>query len=205
VLEKLVHAASSGVAKAGFGARLAALRLHGGDLVGAAAVLDASIGSDLPPELTEQRSLLAAAIDERRGNSARALATLGALDGVAAVEARAAILERSNSWPGAVQALADYVARTVPPEGPLDDTQRRTLVRLATAAARAGDEAALAALRQREILRIGSGQLADLFRLLTAERVRGAADLRRSGQEAALARDLAGQLNSPPRPVRQAP
>ena len=82
------------------------------------------------------------------------------------------------------------MAKTVPPEGRLDDAQRRTLLRLATAAARAGDEAALAALRQREGTRMGSGPLADMFRLLTADQVRSVADLKRSGQEAALARDF---------------
>jgi 2-methylcitrate dehydratase PrpD len=45
---------------------------------------------------------------------------------------------------------------------------------LATAAARAGDDAALAALRQREGARMESGPLADMFRLLTADQVRSA-------------------------------
>ena len=82
------------------------------------------------------------------------------------------------------------------PEGKLDDAQRRTLLRLATAAARAGDQAALTALRQREGARMGSGPLADMFRLLTADQVRSVADLKRSGQETALARELPGQLKA---------
>ncbi|HET7881969.1 MAG TPA: hypothetical protein VFL55_13875 [Acetobacteraceae bacterium] len=198
VLEKLMKAASGG-ARAGFGARLAALRLREGDAGGAMVALEASIASDLPASVTERRALLAAAADERRGDVPHALATLGALDSPAALEARAAILERSNNWPGALQALTDYATKTVPSEGQLDDGQRRTLVRLATAAARAGDDAALASMREQAIPRMGSGPLADLVRLLTAEKVRGTADLRRSGQEAALARDLASQL--PPRPT----
>ena len=44
VLEKLMQAATSGVARAGFGARLAALRLREGDAAGALAALDASVG-----------------------------------------------------------------------------------------------------------------------------------------------------------------
>ena len=84
----------------------------------------------------------------------------------------------------------------MPPEGRLDDGQRRTLLRLATAAARAGDAATLTALRQSAGPRMESGPLADMFHLLTADPVRGVGDLRRSGQEAALAREFPGQLKA---------
>jgi hypothetical protein len=124
------------------------------------------------------------------------MAALNALDDAAADEARATILERANDWPAAQKALASYVARTVPASGKLDDAQRHALLRLATAASRAGDQAALGALREREVPRMGSGPLADMFRLLTAEQVRSVADLKRSGQEATLARGLPGQLNA---------
>jgi hypothetical protein len=77
------------------------------------------------------------------------------------------------------------------------------LLRLATSAARAGDEAGLAALRQRETARMGTGPLAEMFRLLTADQVRSLADLRRSGQEALLARDLPTQLKAIQAPVAQ--
>ena len=72
------------------------------------------------------------------------------LDNAAADDARATILERSNDWPAAQKALTALVARTVPVDGKLVDGQRRTLLRLATAAARAGDEAVLSMLRRRE-------------------------------------------------------
>ena len=94
------------------------------------------------------------------------------------------------------KALAAYVARIVPPEGKLNDVQRRALLRLATAAARAGDDAALAALREHEGPRMDAGPLADMFRLLTADQVRSTADLKRAGQEAALAGRLPGQLKA---------
>ena len=135
----------------------------------------------------------------------RALAALATLDSAAADEARATILERANDWPAAQRALTDYAAKTVPAEGKLDDAQRRTLLRLATAAARAGDNAALTALRQREGARMGSGPLADMFRLLTADQVRSVADLKRSGQETALARELPGQLKALQASARQTP
>jgi hypothetical protein len=114
----------------------------------------------------------------------------------AADEARATILERNNDWAGAERALTDYVTKTVPADGALDDTQRRNLLRLATAAARAGDDPALAGLRQHETARMGTGPLADMFRLLTADQVRSVADLKRSGQEATLARGLPAGLKA---------
>jgi hypothetical protein len=127
---------------------------------------------------------------------ARALAVLATLDSAAADGARATILERANDWPAAQRALVDYAAKTVPAEGALDDAQRRTLLRLATAAARAGDNAALTALSRRETTRMGSGPLADMFRLITADQISSVADLKRSGQETALARELPRQLQA---------
>ena len=70
---------------------------------------------------------------------------------------------------------------------------------------RAGFDAALTALRQREGARMESGPLADMFRLLTADQVRSAADLKRSGQETALAHDLPGQLKALQAPAQQTP
>jgi hypothetical protein len=196
VLEKLMQAANTPQARAGFGARLAALRLREDDSAGALAALDASEAPGLPNEIMQRRILLAAEAFARRGDTDRALAALGGLDDAAADEARATILERANDWPAAQKALTAYVARTIPASGGLDDTQRRALLRLATATARAGDDAALAALREREGPRMGSGPLADMFRLLTADQVRGVSDLKRSGQEAVLARGLPGQLKA---------
>jgi hypothetical protein len=198
-------AAKPGIARAGFGARLATLLLHEADATGALAALGASVAADLPAELVERRTLLLATADARRGDGEHALAVLGTLSSAAADEARATILERANDWPAAQRALADYAAKTVPAEGRLDDAQRRSLLRLATAAARAGDDAALTALRRREGARMETGPLADMFRLLTADQVRSAADLKRSGQEAALAHELPGQLKALQAPAEQTP
>ena len=81
------------------------------------------------------------------------------LNSAAADEARATILERSNDWAAAEKALSALAAKTVPAEGKLVDDQRRTLLRLATAAARAGDEAVLSTLRRREPTRWEPGRL----------------------------------------------
>jgi hypothetical protein len=183
VLQKLMRAAPNGVSRAGFGARLATLRLREGDAAGALAALNASNADDAPPDLVERRTLL--------------------LDTASADEARATISERANDWPAAEKALNAYATKVVPAEGKLDDGQRRTMLRLATAAARSGDAATLTALRQTTGTRMESGPLADMFRLLTADQVRGVGDLKRSAQEAVVARELPSQLNAvqpPPNP-----
>ena len=205
ILEKLAQAAPSGLSRAGFGARLAALRLREGDAAGALAALAASGVDDPPAELAERRTLLLAAAYARMGEADRALAVLGTLDTASADEARATILERTNDWPAAQSALSAYAARTVPAEDKLDDAQRRTLLRLATAAARAGDEAGLTTLRRHDGPRMGTGPLADMFRLLTADQIRSVADLKRSGQEAALARALPNQLKALQPPAQPIP
>ena len=196
LLDKLMKAAPTGVGRAAFGARLAAMRHREGDAGGALEALSASDAPDLPKELADRRAMLHAAAQALGGDTQRALSALATVDSPGADEARAAILERANNWPAAQKALADYAARTVPQEGALDEAQQRTLLRLATAAARAGDDAALAALREHDTARMGTGPLANMFRLLTAAQVRSVADLKRSGQEAALARGLSGELKA---------
>jgi hypothetical protein len=205
VLQKLMLAAPSDVSRAGFGARLAALRLREGDAAGALAALGASNVDDAPADLVERRTLLLAAAHARLGDAVRALAVLAPLDTASADEARATILERANDWPAAEKALNTYAAKVVPAEGKLDDGQRRTMLRLATAAARAGDAATLTVLRQGTGTRMETGPLADMFRLLTADQIRSVGDLKRSGQEAVLARELPSQLKAVQAPPKLNP
>lgn len=196
VLDKLMRAAPTPAGRAGFGARLAALRLHEGDPAGALQALLASAASGLPPELAQRRLLLFAEATARRGDLTAALAALATLHSAAAAAARADILEQAQDWPGADRALTEYVDRTVPAAGALDDRQRQTLLRLATAATRAGDNATLASLNARDAARMGSGALADMFHLLTAPPVSHPADLRRARREAGLARGLPADLQA---------
>jgi hypothetical protein len=206
VLQKLMQAAPGDVGRAEFGARLAELRLRDGDPSGALTALAASGTERRPPaELAERRTLLEASARARRGEAEQALAILRALDTASADEARAAILERANDWPAAENALSAYVARVVPTEGRLDEGQQRSLLRLATAAARSGDTAKLAALRQSVGTRMDPGPLPDMFRLLTADQVRNVGDLKRSGQEAALARDIPADLKAVQQPPASVP
>ena len=158
-----------------------------------AAALDASEGRDLPPELADQRSLLRAGTVARLGDPATAAALLEPLHTLPAMEARAQILE--NAGLGRCRTgLVGLRRSTVPGRGALDETEARTLLHLATATARAGDEAGLTALREKYHGRIGPGPLADMFRLLTAEPIRtspiSSARSRRLSLAASLPADL---------------
>ena len=196
VLEKLMRSAKSDVAKAQFGASLATLEAHDGNDGRVRAILDASDGHDLPPELVEQRAILRAGSVAHLGDPADATALLAPLRTPRATQARAQILEEASDWAGAEQAWSDCVALTVPATGAIDDAQTRTVLRLATAAARAGDDIGLADLRAKYSKRIGASPLGDMFRLLTVEPIRTAADIKRSQQEVSLAASLPSDLKS---------
>ena len=209
-LERLMQAVPQGAGRAGFGASLAALKLREGDAKGALAALAASdpaTAADSLGPLAEQRALLFATASARAGDRDKAMAALEPLTGSAAGELRATILEQSGDWRAASQALAALAAKLVPSDGNLDDTQRRLLVRLASAASQAGDESVLEQLRTRESPRMASGPLADMFRLLTADRVQSASDLKRSGREMALARAVPAGIRAlePAQAVPSAP
>jgi len=199
LLTKLMRAAPYGPARAGFGATLATLRLREGDGDGAILALSESNSADMGDAVRERRSLIAARVEAKRGDLPGAVEALSATHSQDADEERAAILERSQDWAGAQDALTVLAARVVPepcvsPCGPLDSAQMGVMLRLATAATRAGDEAALTALRVRVGTRLGSGPQADMFRLLTAQPVRGTADLGRARAEMGVARSVAADM-----------
>jgi len=190
LLRKLIAGTPAGAPRARFGARLAVLLLNEADPAGARAALDVSAADDLPPALAEERGVLAGRAQAKLGDPVAAVAALASFDSEASLRARAAILEESHNWPQATEVLRTLIARTVPADGKLDDSQQRGLLRLATAAAQAGDTPLLEQLRGTELPRLSPGPVADLFRLLTAETVQGLADLPRAGREIALARAL---------------
>ena len=190
VFTKLMHAATGAGARAEFGARLAQLRLEDGKAAGALDALAESQGEGLSPALVERRTLLFARASAAAGGTQKAIAALAGLASPAADEARASILEAAKDWSGAEAALGAYVAKAIPPSGPLDEGQARILLRLASAAAQAGDEAMLASLRQQDLARLPEGPSAAMFRMLTESPVRGVADLARSAKEAEAARAL---------------
>jgi hypothetical protein len=219
VLEKLMTVAPSEAAKAGFGTRLAEVRLRDGDAAGAVAALTASgtpaasasptaplpaslpAPLPLPAPLIERRAMLEAAARARLGDTVAAVNELAAVGTPAADLARAAIFEQVKDWRGAEHALADYVGKMIPPNGALDVAQQRILVSYATAAAQAGDDATLTLLRTNDGPRIPSGAFGDMFRLLTAAPVQTSTDLPRAAREAVLAHDLPKALDALKPPI----
>jgi tetratricopeptide (TPR) repeat protein len=195
VLTKLMRAAPLGPGRAGFGATLATVRLNEGDSDGALVALSESNSADMPDPVRERRAVLIARVQAKRGDAAGALEALAGIQSREADETRAAVLEQAHDWPAATDALAILAARVVPAEGVLNDEQRAVVLRLATAAERAGDNAELASLREKTGARIGAGPDADMFRLLTEAPVRGTADLVRSRAEMGLARSLTANTN----------
>jgi hypothetical protein len=184
-----------GPAKAALGARLAAHRLAERDADGALAALAASAAVSLAPALTQERTILAARAEARRGRrevAAEALSQLGA----AGDEALAEILAEARDFAGAAAALARHLAAVAPPPAPLAEPAQRATIRLAALLAMAGDERALAGLRRSHGPRMAQAPLAGAFEALTADPVRGLADLPRLARELNLFRSL-GQMREP--------
>ncbi|MEA2775051.1 MAG: hypothetical protein QOF90_457, partial [Acetobacteraceae bacterium] len=142
------------------------------------------------------RTILAAGSVARLGDPVAGAAMLAALHTGNATAARAEIMENASDWPKAAEAWTEYAVLALPESGILDETQMKTVLRLATATARAGDDAGLTQLRGRYRDRIGAGPLPDMFRLLTVEPIRTEADMGRSKQEISLAASLATDLKA---------
>jgi hypothetical protein len=132
----------------------------------------------------------------RQGDPGAGVAILADLKTPKATAARAQILENVKDWTGAEQAWLACTTLTVPARGALDEAATRTLLRLATATARAGDEAGLAVLRAKYVSRISAGPLGDMFRLLTVQPIRAISDIGRSKQEMNLAESLPTNLKA---------
>jgi len=191
LVERVMEAQAEGEARAALGARLAAMRLADKDPLGARAALAASATDGLPPSLVRERRAIEARALAESGDPAGALAILGEQSDPPALELRAAIAAAAGDWPAAVAPLAALVATTLPPPGaPLDAGQRRTLLRLATAAALAGQSELLTRIARERGEAMRQGPLSEPFRLLTSDPVRGAADLPRMAAELQLARGL---------------
>ena len=164
--------------RAEIGTRLAALRLAENDPAGAQSALDATDSPELPEALRARRTTLAAAIAERRGGPAAARPGTGAAEATSAAGAEAALGRRD--WAAAAQALGRNLdARLPAAPATLGREQREAALRLAAALVLAGDDAALAALRERVADRMRDGPHADAFaRLVGARALPGVAAAR---------------------------
>ncbi len=192
LLRKLLRGAVSDIAKARYGATLAAMQNHEGDSAGALATLDATETDKAPDNLAEDRILTRASAMAHGGDRPGAITLLTRLATAAASARRAELQEEISDWTAAEAAWRDSLAATtVPDAGTIGAPATHTLVRLAAAAARAGDDAGLQTLRATWLDRLPAGPDADAFRLLTADSVRSAADLGRSAEDVRLAASVA--------------
>jgi hypothetical protein len=189
VIARMIAATPDGAARAALGARLAALHLADGDAAAAAAALRDTTFAPISPTLIEQRGLIDARLHALAHDPGGAAAILSEIGTQSADDLRASVLAEAGDWQGAAAALQSLAARTVPPQGALDPGQQDTLLRLASAQVRAGDDIASRALGTKEAARM-AGPRADMFRLLTAAPVMGVGDLRRSAAEMGLARSI---------------
>ena len=196
LLEKLTVQAPAGPVKAALGGRVAALHMDQGEFSAALGALTRSAAPDLPVKLLESRTLSFARAAAAAGDLPSAVAALAALATPAANLLRADLLEGSKDWPAVEAALREVVATSIPAAGALDKVQGRVMLRLASAAAQAGDERGLKDLRDQFTGRLPPGKSADLFRLLTEGPVSGVADLPRAARETKLAGSLSADLKS---------
>lgn len=196
LLRKLMESAAGRASRAQYGASLGALLAREHKDAEAVAALDASETTDLPVDLAETRILVRAGATARMGDRPAALSLLTKLGTAAADAARAELQEEAGDWPAAERAWVDCAEQSIQGSGPMNEDQTRVVVRLATAAARAGDDAGLANLRAKYERRLVRGSLSDMFRLLTAEPIRTSRDIERSKQELNIAASLAASLKA---------
>jgi hypothetical protein len=188
LLQKLVSGAVSDVVKARYGATLAAIQDREGQTADALATLDATETEQAPDNLAEGRILTRASAMAHGGDRTGAIKLLTRLATAAAAARRAELQEGAGDWTAAEAAWRDALAAS---SAASPAATAHTLVRLAAAASRAGDDAGLQGLRDAWLNRLPSGPDSDAFRLLTAAPVRSAQDLQRSADEVHLAASLA--------------
>jgi hypothetical protein len=196
LVAKLLDATTDPSAKAVLGARLASLRLDESNATGALAALDQSMVEDVPDAVADQRAVLRARALVLVGQDDAALRLLAGRGSDDALALQSRLLEKARDWRDAEIVLAKLVQARVPATGALSDAQQDLVLRLASAAAQAGDAAMLRQLQDTSAPRLSPGPRVALFQALTAPPVQGVADLPRSGREAEAARGLPAALAS---------
>lgn len=189
-LEKITQAAPKGVARASFGARLAQLRSQQGDHAGALAALKSTVADTIPPELLESRTMIFAASVAQLDDLPSAANALRQLDTSAGDQLLADLAESARNFPEAVSAMRRVVSRDIPAGGPITRAQADKLLRFASVASMAGDAAALAELRERDLSSLPAGKTADLLKVMLTRPVVNASDLPRAAREMAMARSV---------------
>ncbi|SFK79854.1 hypothetical protein [Falsiroseomonas stagni] len=195
VLRRGLARAAGAEARARIGVRLANLALGAGDAAGAVTALEETAAPGLPATLAQERRLLEARALTRAGRVPEAVARYREAGPQAAPEL-AALLAEQQDWAGAATAMQAHLATVLPPAGtPLSPEHRPLIARTAALLALAGNESALAALREAEQPRMAGGPLEEAFGVITAARIAGLDDLPRLRQELDVARLLPGRLD----------
>ncbi|WP_421992789.1 hypothetical protein [Roseococcus sp.] len=183
LLHRAMERLPAGEDRAALGARLAAQRLRERDAEGALEALAISSAPRLPSPLSERRSLIAAQAEARRGNRDLAMEALRTL-GPAGDEALSDLLTEARDFSGAARALSQHLAASAPAQpAPLPEALQHLVLRNAALLAMAGDESGLAELRRRYATRLVHPELSSAFDALTADPVKGLADLPRLARE----------------------
>jgi len=193
LLREAMGRAPADAARAGLGARLAALLLEEGDAGGAQAALTASMAEGVDPELATRRALLSARTLAAQGEPERAAEILTGL-GPAGAAQLAALRASLRDWPAAAAALARHLESVAPDH--LDAERQGDVAQLAAYLALAGDAEGLAALRARYGAGMSDGPFAEGFALLTGDPMRGIADLPRLSRELEMLRILPTRLEA---------
>lgn len=196
-LERMVASSRPGVARAAVGGRLAAARLLDGNPDAAVVALTSTVNNTLPPGLLESRTVSFAKAVAQLGDFASAKRALTELNTQAGDKTLSDLAESAKNWPEAVIALRRYIDLAVPRTGGLDETQSRIVLRLASAAAQAGDLVTLATVRAQQLPQMPPGKTKDLCDLLTAAPVHSVSDLPRVTQDLMLAQAIPGALSAP--------
>jgi hypothetical protein len=162
---------------AGLVTRLAALRLAEGKPEAALAALALPAG-EIPPALAVERTYIEARALARQARAADALAALGDDTTPAADRIRLEILTRAKNWK---ETLPVYARLAPPLGGSLDAASARLVLNWASAATLAGDDEAVATIREAYGARMDESDDRDAFRLVVG-------DLRPTPQRLAAAR-----------------
>ncbi len=196
ILITMMAATTAPDAKAGLGAKLAALRLDGARPAEALAALDASDSDGLSSPLQASRLFLRARALAAGGQADNALALLAGVKTPEALNLQAQLLEDRKDWSRAEAVLLELARVTLPTDGKLTVAQQDLLLRVVSAASEAGDIAALQQMQSNDALRLDPGPRRALFQALVQQPVQSVRDLPRSGREAVAARAVPAALTS---------
>jgi len=189
LIQKALPGVPAGPSREALEMRLAQLDLDAGQPAAALAALDALQGAQATsPERAAARAQLRARASLAAGRPDAALDALADQHDGESEALRADLLARRQDWPGEEQSLKRLLAAGASKPGPLDDTQQDLVLRLAGAAARAGDEQGLREIALQWKDRVSDPHRQATLQMLTQDRILAVTDLKRSAADLKTAR-----------------